>query len=106
MESSYESNKESKLAESETKTEYLIRPNLHSGDVTKLIQTLEVLSKGQPTTETYTDLSTTAQHVLSGTDLDPIKAIVVPLSSIKAVTKKFLANPEFEVECAMLRAST
>ena len=102
MESSYKSNEESKRAESETKSDYEVRPNVQSEDVTKLIRSLEVLSKGLPTSETYEDLSTTAQRVLSGTDLDPIKAIVVPLSSIKAVTKKFLANPEFEVDCVLL----
>lgn len=56
-------------------------------------------------------MSQSAQKVLSagkGADgevedtLDPIKAIVIPLSTIKSVTKKFVDNANFAVECILL----
>ena len=88
---------EKTLSKFESTSEYLIRPNVQSEDVTKLIHTLEEMSKGKPTTETYQDLSKTAQRVLSD-KLDPINAIIVPLASVKAVNKKFVDNPALEVE--------
>ena len=98
VDTSYESSDTSKMS-SVTK-DTLIRPNVQSDDVTKLVKALDLLSNGKPTTETYQTISTSAQRILSGDKQDPIKAVVVPLASINKVTALFVDSPDNEVDCS------
>jgi len=78
-----------------TSTDYSIRPNSQGADVDSLISTLNALSFGDAAghVDMYASMAQSAQNVLSGADTDPIKAIVIPLSSVSAVNDFFLDNP-------------
>jgi len=80
--------------------DWSIRPNAWGEDANSLIAALSAISLGDMGDDPslYETLAQSAQNVLSGedavTDPEPIKAILVPLSSVKAVHSQFGANSE------------
>lgn len=84
----------------DSKTDKSIRPNVVSEEVTQILNVLELLAAGNPTTETFSELSTKCQAVLSGDRLDPIKAVIIPLETVDAVHSIFVDSPGYEVECS------
>ena len=79
--------------------DWSIRPNAWGEDANSLIAALSAISLGDMGDDPslYETLAQSAQNVLSGeaaSDPEPIKAILVPLSSVKAVHSRFGANSE------------
>ena len=85
-----------------TKTSHIIRPNVQSVDLDNLIEALNRLSSGTGTSQdTKSEIETYAQHILSGDKLDPVQAVVIPLSSVSAVADKYGSDPNQQVECML-----
>ena len=99
MKGSYDSSDVSRSYKS--KKAKLIRPNVESEDVTAILEALDLLSAGNPTTETFQTISTRSQTFLAGKQ-DPIKAVVVPLDMINVVHSLFVDSPDFQVNCTEL----
>ena len=79
-----------------------IQPNVQSVDVDNLIDALNRLSGGDgEATDTYSDIEKSAQKILSGDDLNPIQAVIIPLSSVSAVADKYKMDPDQQVECML-----
>ena len=79
-----------------------IRPNKGDDPDTKdLISALSRLSQGQSGEDAnlHERLQQSAQKVLAGDPLDPLQAVVVPLSSVRAVHEKFKGKDGDTVEC-------
>lgn len=78
-----------------TSTDYSIRPNSQGDDVDTIISTLNALSFGDAAGDVnvYESLAQSAHNILSSDNADPIKAIVIPLSSVSAVHDLFMDNP-------------
>jgi len=80
------------------KKSFSIRPNTDSDDANELINALTDISLGgmadDPTL--YETLAQNAQNILSGDFVDPIKAVVIPLSSVSAVSDLFVDNADSE----------
>ena len=96
---SYSSSDISKSIDSNT--QWSIRPNVDSPAVDELISSLSALARGEAAENAnlYEELSKSAQDILSGDEVDPIQAIVIPLRSVSAVHEKFGDNPDAAVEC-------
>lgn len=79
----------------EDSKEWSIRPNGNNAEVSSLVATLSAISMGDMDADAnlYAQFAADAQRVLSGETTDPIRAIVVPLASVKAVSNLFVDNP-------------
>ena len=74
--------------------QFSIRPNINGDDVDSLLTTLTAISVGGMDDDAtqYNKLAQSAQNILSGSQVDPVKAVVIPLSSVSAVAERFPAN--------------
>ena len=85
-------------------SEYSIRPNINKADddaITGLIDAFSRLAQGDATShDNFDGLHQNAQDILSGPFLDPIQAVVIPLSSVSAVADRF-TNLGDAVECIL-----
>ena len=92
----YEKSDISKSLKSSQK--WSIRPNAGGDDVNSLISSLVSISTGGMVEDdtVYDTMVQSAQNILSGegADPEPIKAVLMPLSSVKAVHTLFVDNPE------------
>ena len=78
-----------------------IQPNVQSADVDNLIDALNRLSGGDgEATDTYPDIEKSAQKILSGNNLNPIQAVIIPLSSVSAVADKYTDHDQ-QVACML-----
>lgn len=76
------------------KKSFSIKPNTDSEDADDLITALIAISTGglDDDSTLYDTLAQKAQNILSGDQVDPLKAIVIPLSSVSAVNDRFEAT--------------
>ena len=79
-------------------TEYLIRPHMVGDEVGQGLMTLQQLAAGESSSQSMENLSKALHDGLSGKNLDPINAILVPLESVNAVHSLFIDNPDTEVD--------
>ena len=80
-------------------TEYFIRPNMMvSDELGQVLSSLQQLAAGESSSQSMEDLSKACFALLSGKNLDPVNAIVVPLESVNAVHSLFGDNPDVEVD--------
>jgi len=82
----------------DTHQDWSIRPNAGSDASKAVVEALTAISMGDMADDPtlFTTLSTNAEEVLASEQLDPIKAIIVPLTTIKAVNNKYVDNPDAE----------
>jgi len=75
-----------------------IRPNTWGSDATSLISSLSSIATGGMADDDtlYESLALSAQSLLSADDAEPIKAIVISLSSVSAVSDLLVNNAESE----------
>ena len=66
--------------------------------VNQVLSSLQHLAAGDSTTETMETLSKACHEVLSGKNLDPVNAILVPLEYVYAVHFTYTDNPDTEVD--------
>lgn len=73
------------------KKSFSIKPNTDSEDADALITALVAISDGglEDDSTLYEQLAQSAQNILSGDDVEPLKAVVVKLSSVSAVNDRF-----------------